>query len=330
MMKDNAARGTIPFLLGSALLGTIGIFLHEAHADPVTATWFRCAFGLLGLTAWVLARRQGRHLLLSAATAPWVLSAATLMVAAWALFFFAIGLTTTGVAVVLFHIQPLWVLILGAWWFGETIGGRRLGAVLVAMAGLLLATGVAEQATLFGEGQALPPGYWLGIAACLAGALMTAIVTLIAKRMGSLPSGILAWWQCAIGTVLLLAWPVAQGWPQWGESWAWLAGLGLIHTGLAYTLTYAGLPHLSTGRIAILQFVYPAVAVVMDWLFLGETLSGIQMTGIVILSAAVWFAERGHQGAAAASDAGRSRAVIPRVPPAAPSSGPSRNMSAPP
>ena len=120
---------------------------------------------------------------------------------------------------------------------------------------------------------------------------MTALVTLIAKRMGNLPLGVLAWWQCAIGTLLLLAWPVGQGWPTWGTSWGWLAGLGVIHTGLAYTLMYAGMAHLSTGRIAIFQFVYPAVAIVADWLFLGEALSLLQLIGIVVLSAAVWFAE---------------------------------------
>lgn len=44
------ATGALPFLLGNALLGTIGIFVRQADADPLTATWFRCAFGLLGLT----------------------------------------------------------------------------------------------------------------------------------------------------------------------------------------------------------------------------------------------------------------------------------------
>lgn len=290
-MSNSDTSGAFRFLLGGALLGTIGVFLHEAHADAVTATWFRCAFGMLALTVWLLARGQAHSLVISRVAAPWVISAATLMVGAWALFFFAIGRTTTGVAVVLFHIQPLWVLVLGAWWFGEAIGRRRLVAVLVAMVGLLLATGVAGQFSLFGARQAPLPGYWLGIAACLVGAFMTALVTLIAKRMGNLPLGVLAWWKCAIGTLLLLAWPVGQGWPTWGTSWGWLAGLGVIHTGLAYTLMYVGMAHLSTGRIAIFQFVYPAVAIVADWLFLGESLTLLQLIGIVVLSAAVWFAE---------------------------------------
>lgn len=50
--EDKAAQtsGMRPFILGSILLGTIGIFVHEADAHPLTATWFRCAFGLLALT----------------------------------------------------------------------------------------------------------------------------------------------------------------------------------------------------------------------------------------------------------------------------------------
>lgn len=80
---------------------------------------------------------------------------------------------------------------------------------------------------------------------------------MVAKRLGALPVGALAWWQCALGAAVLWVAPVRQGWPAWGASWAWLAGLGLIHTGLAYTLMYAGMARLATARVAVLQFAYP-------------------------------------------------------------------------
>ena len=41
---------------GGLMLGTLGIFLEEAGQSPLTAVWFRCAFGLLALTAWFSAR----------------------------------------------------------------------------------------------------------------------------------------------------------------------------------------------------------------------------------------------------------------------------------
>ena len=160
------------------------------------------------------------------------------------------------------------------------------------MLGLVLATGILEHASLIEGGGMLRPGYWMGIAACLIGAFCTACVTLIAKRLRDVPAGILAWWQCAVGALALWVWPMQRGWPEWGMSWLWLAGLGLIHTGLAYTLIYIGMARLTTGRIAVFQFVYPAVAVVIDWLFFDQRLGGVQLFGIALMSVAIWLAER--------------------------------------
>ena len=70
--------GVLPFVLGNALLDTIGVFVHQSQADPLTVTWFRCAFGLVGLTLWMAWRRKLPALRLSRATAPWVLLASVL------------------------------------------------------------------------------------------------------------------------------------------------------------------------------------------------------------------------------------------------------------
>jgi drug/metabolite transporter (DMT)-like permease len=290
--QTHRAAGAWPFILGCALLGTIGIFLHEAKADPLTATWFRCAFGLLGMSVWVVLRGQTRFLRLTRTTAPWVLAASVLMVLSWSLFFSAVERISAGVAIVLFHVQPMWVLVLASCLLKEAIGGQRIAAVSVAMIGLVMATGIVEHSA----SGSLEPGYWIGVAACLAGSLCMACVTIIAKRLRELPAGTLAWWQCAVGTLLLWVWPMQQGWPAWGISWAWLAGLGLIHTGLAYTLMYIGMARLDTARVAVFQFVYPAVAIVIDWLYFDQRLSGVQLAGVVSMSVAIWFAERGRSG----------------------------------
>ncbi len=280
--------GGLPaFVLGGVLLGTIGVFVAGAGTDAVTTTWFRCAFGLIGLTAWMIARGRLRALLPRRRDVLWVVAAAVSMVAAWGLFFFAIARTSTGVAVVLFHLQPLWVLVLSAASLRERIGARQIGAVSAAIVGLVLAAGVLEHSA-----GAVRSGYGLGIAACLVGAFCPAGVTVIARRRGTLPMGQLAWWQCAVGTVALAPWLMQAGWPAWGPSWAWLAGLGLIHTGLAYALIYEGTARLAAGRIAVLQFVYPAVAILIDWWCFGQTLSAAQLAGIAVIVVAIGFAER--------------------------------------
>ena len=77
-----------------------------------------------------------------------------------------------------------------------------------------------------------------------------------------------------------------HGWPTWGSSWLWLAGLGLVHTGLVYALMYAGIGKLPASRTAVLQFAYPAVAVGIDWAYFGTRMDGMQLLGIFVMAVA--------------------------------------------
>src|SRR5574341_148096 len=70
------------------------------------------------------------------------------------------------------------------------------------------------------------------------------------------------------------------------------AGLGALHTGLAYVLLYAGMARLPAGRIAVLQFIYPAVAVLLDWVVYGRVLGAVQAVGIGLMALALWTLRR--------------------------------------
>lgn len=288
----SVVSGTLWFLLGNALLGSIGVFVHEAQAAPITTTWFRCAFGLIGLTLWVLWRGAWRSLWVGWRTLPWVLLLGSGMLASWWLFFTALHHVPAGMAVVLFHVQPLWLLLLGVWWLKESVSRRRLASVSCAMVGLVLATGVLQGKAAAGSGSYGLGGYGLGVGLCLLGALFTAGVTLVAKRLQALPVGVLAWWQCALGTAVLWWEPWRQGWPTWGPAWAWLAGLGLVHTALAYTLMYVGMARLPTARVAVLQFAYPVVAIGMDAVYFKEPLHALQLLGVALMMGAMGLGER--------------------------------------
>jgi drug/metabolite transporter (DMT)-like permease len=284
--RDGAtARGVLLMVAGGLLLGTLGVFVEEAGQHPLTTVWFRCAFGGAALLLWGAATGRLRELGLSGKGLAAALVAGMLMIANWALFFAAIERTSIGVATVVFHVQPLWVLALGAWWLREPVTGRQLGAALLALAGLTLASGLVDGAGASARG-ALDSGYALGLLMCLGGSLSYAAVTVMAKlaKDDGSSSFALAWWQCAVGVAALAWWPAVHGWPSWGANWAWLAGLGAIHTGLAYVVLYAGMARLSTGRIALLQFVYPAAAVVVDWLVYGRALGAIQLTGVGLMA----------------------------------------------
>lgn len=277
------SAGHALMIAGGLLLGTLGVFVEEAGTDPLTTVWFRCAFGLLALLAWGAATGRLGELSLRGRRLVAALAAGLLMILNWALFFAAIDATSIAVATVVFHVQPLWVLAAGAWWLREPVSRGQCAAALACLAGLALATGLAG-------GGAAPGGdgrpYLLGVLMCLGGSLSYAGVTLIAKasRAGSYA---LATWQCLAGTIVLLAWPLWQGWPAAPAQWAWLAGLGIVHTGLAYVVLYAGMARLAAGRVAVLQFVYPAAAIAVDWLVYGRALGALQLAGALLMAVAM-------------------------------------------
>ena len=112
-------------------------------------------------------------------------------------------------------------------------------------------------------------------------------------------------WQLTAGGLLLL--PVAL----WGEpplpalsgqNLAGLVYLGLIGAALTYYLWFRGLARLEPGPASALGFLSPATAVVLGWGVLGETLSGVQIAGALVVLASVW----------AAQSAGRRAALPPR------------------
>ena len=279
-------------IVGGLLLGTLGVFVEEAGQHPLTTVWFRCVFGCLALLIWGAVTGQLGQLGLKGSRLLAAVAAGVLMLANWGLFFGAISNTSIGVATVVFHIQPFWLMAMAAWWLREPISKPQLAATCMALAGLVLATGLVSANNGF---QPMTESYLWGLVMCVGGSFSYAAVSLIAKSTPGISAFALATWQCIVGTVLLAWWPWVHGWPQVGTVWVWLIGLGVIHTGLAYVILYAGMAKLPAASIALLQFVYPAAALLMDWLVYGRALSSIQMVGVALMGLAMWWVRQPHK-----------------------------------
>ncbi|RYY86647.1 MAG: DMT family transporter [Comamonadaceae bacterium] len=283
----DSRQGQALMVAAGILLGTVGVFVEEAGQDPATTVWFRCVFGLVALLAWGVATRRLHEITsLRGRSIGAVVGAGVLMLASWGLFFAAIPLCSIGVSTVVFHLQPIWLLAMGSVVMRERVARAQWAAAAVALVGLALASGILDRDAAAWAAQ---PGYVAGLGLSLAGSVLYAGAALIARRHAqAIGSFALSTGQCAVGAVALAPWPLAQGLPAWGAAWSWLAGLGVLHTGLAYVLLYAGMARLSTGRVAVLQFVYPMTAVLVDWAVYGRALTPMQMVGVVVIGGALW------------------------------------------
>ena len=303
MTTRRTRRGLEYTVCGGVLLGTLGIPLEEAGQPPAGAVWFRCLFGAVALGLVLVVRGEVRELALRGRALGFVVAASLLMLLSWWLFFESILRTSIALATLVFHLQPFVVMALGAWWLGERVRPVQWIATGVALGGLALVSGVPSA---MAGADRLGPGEAVGLAMCVGGAVSYALVVVLAKRVqagvargaGAKATGrapgplVIAWWQCAIGTLCLAWWPLRHGLPAEPVAWAWLAGLGALNTGLAYALVYADVAQLPSGRVALLQFVYPATAVAVDASVYGRALDPVQTLGFGLMVGALVVAVR--------------------------------------
>ncbi|MFG3419206.1 EamA family transporter [Micromonospora sp. NPDC049460] len=199
----------------------------------------------------------------------------------FALLFVAAYRLPGGVAATVGAVQPLLVAALSAGVLGDRLTPRTVlaGAAGVAGVGLLV---LRADARLDG----------VGVAAALGGAVVMAGGVVLSKRWSS-PAPLLATtgWQLAAGGLLLL--PVAvlvEGPPPAVLTAGNLIGYGyltLVGSALAYALWFRGIRALTPTTVTFLGLLSPLVATALGWLVLAQDLTPAQLSGGLVVLAAI-------------------------------------------
>lgn len=245
------------------------------------------------LAATVRALPAGIVLMLVTRTWPrgsWWFKAAALGALNIGLFFFLLFFTAYqlpgGLAALVGSIQPLFVLFLGVLLLGEKIRLMHLVACAVGAAGVGLLV-LRSDATLT----------FVGVLAGMAGALSMAAGIVLTKRWGR-PDGVgllgFTGLQLAMGGVMLLPVTLAvEGLPGsvTAPNLAGFAYLSIIGALAAYAVWFRGIQRLPTMVVSFLGFLSPLVATVLGFVFLGESLSGWQIVGAVLVLGAVFLVQ---------------------------------------
>ncbi|MFI2203982.1 DMT family transporter [Streptomyces sp. NPDC020192] len=270
-------KGTAQLTTAMMLSGTLGVFVVESGASPFNVVFFRVLFGALALGGYVTARGWLRDHGFTRRTLSLAVLGGVFIVFNWVLLFSSYENTSISVATVVYHTQPFYVVLLGALLFRERLTAAKAGWIAVAFAGLILVSGVTPAD--FGRGGS----YLLGIGQALLAALFYGLSTLVTKRITGVRPHLIALVQVLVGIPLLLPFADFGAMSGTGWDWGWLVGLGLIHTGVMYVLMYAAYAELPTSKIAVLAFVYPAVAMLMDWLVYGHHIGLVQALGVPLI-----------------------------------------------
>ena len=91
-----------------------------------------------------------------------------------------------------------------------------------------------------------------------------------------------------VGAILLAPFVCWSDLPLSGSTWGLLFIIGVVHTGLMSALLYGAIQKIPTSLVGALSFIYPVVAIIVDWLVFDHRLSAVQLAGAaaILLAAA--------------------------------------------
>lgn len=125
-------------------------------------------------------------------------------------------------------------------------------------------------------------GLITGVLLALGAAFFYALTAIIARKLRPLPAQHIAFIQVIVGTVMLL--PLVHA-PEFNGHfpWRYLLILGIVHTGIMYQLLYSAIQKLPTPVTGSHSFIYPLVAIVVDYLVFHHALTPLQLAGGVLI-----------------------------------------------
>ncbi|EON3356225.1 DMT family transporter [Yersinia enterocolitica] len=275
-------RGVVEMIAAMLISGTVGWPVIASGQPAVTVVFWRCVFGAFAmLIACVMLGLLKRGVLTRQHIAIAIIGGITLVLN-WVLLFGAYSYASISVATVTYHTQPFMLVGLGVLFFGEKLTANALGWLLVAFGGMLF--------IIIGQQGAITVGsdYLIGVVMALGAAFMYAVTAAIIKRLKGLPPHLIVLIQLLVGAILLTPFVRWSDFPLPGSTWGLLLIIGVIHTGLMSSLLYGAIQKIPTSLVGALSFIYPVVAIFVDWLVFGHRLSVMQMVGAsaILLAAA--------------------------------------------
>jgi drug/metabolite transporter (DMT)-like permease len=278
---DKQTKGTLEMGGAMAISGTIGWFVVQSGLPALDVVFWRCAFGAatlagvcaaMGLLRGVLTWRQ----------AAWAALGGVAIVTNWLLLFGAYAHASISIATAVYNTQPFMLVAFGALLFGERITVTKLGWLALAFGGMLLIVQTRPGASFAGS------NYALGIAMALGAAFFWAVASVIAKRLTGTPPHLIALVQVCVGVLMLAPFTHFGDLPSDARTWTLLVAVGVVHTGIMYILLYGAVQKLPTYLQGALSFIYPVVAIAVDFIAFGHRLQPAQWLGAaaILLAAA--------------------------------------------
>jgi len=267
-------------LAGVVAISFSAIFIRLSGESPVTVAFFRATYALpfLVLLSWARRREPARTRRQQALA----FASGLVLAADFALWHVSIEYIGAGLATVLGSVHVMIMMAAGRLFLGQRPTRVALVATPVALAGVVLISGLGEEAA---QGESPVLGTIFGLAT---GFLYVTYLLLLRQSSGTGGSTSVkplteATAGAAFGALLLApfdsGFSMVPSWPAHG----WLLALALGGQVVGWLLISYSLPRMEAWQTSVILVLQPAGTVLWALLILGEMFSTSQWIGLVLV-----------------------------------------------
>ena len=278
-------KGIFLLLVGALMLGGSGIFVKLSDSSPSLIAFYRSLFALPFLYAWMKfeERNNSQDIIWDKKTFFFLVLGGLCFALDMSIWNWSLSFTSVANATLMANIAPVFVVIFGVLFLGYKIEISFIVTLLLALMGVFLVILPGEQIMVFGDS--------LGI---LAAVFYAGYILSIKDLTNVLQPAKTLFYVTIITTVCLF--PIslieADSLNLSKSEFFILISYAIFSQTFAQGLITLGISKVSAHLSSLVLLMQPVAAAFYGWFFLQELLSPLQMTGGLIVLAAIYLASR--------------------------------------
>ncbi|MBR6632809.1 MAG: EamA family transporter [Clostridia bacterium] len=265
------------------IFGTIGIFVNQLSYPSAFIALFRAACGFAVLFIFALFSRKRLSIKNIFSNILFLLPSGIFLGLNWVFLFEAYRYTSISFATLCYYTAPIFVILLTPVFFKRKSSAVKNACAIVAVAGMVLLTGVQDF------------GHYYGLLFGLGAALLYALIILLTSQTRKVTALETTVFQLGVSALVLLPYVLMKydvtALTFDTKSIIILLILGIVHTGIAYLLYFGVTTKLAPQTIAVYSYIDPVFAIIISCVLSKSFLSLPEIVGAVMILGAAIFSD---------------------------------------
>lgn len=266
----------VKLVLVMIIWGSLGVFTRSIPLSALSLAFLRALIALPVLFV-VMKMKKGDKVKLPLLK-PYLISG-VLLGFGWLTLFYGFKHTSISSAVIIYNMCPVYVMIAAPLILKETISKIQIAVVFISLLGLFLIVG-----------HNLSEGYgYMGMALSAVSGMLYATIVLINRSIKvRVDNQTATFVQIFSAMIVLLPFVLTEGNILTVADLDAMAViytilLGVLHTGVAYTMFFSLYAHMKFVEIVSYSFLEPLFGILFSVIFVGETLTFAQIIGGILI-----------------------------------------------